>query len=213
MVTINKTCTGQDYSQTLFFAIFYGDTRMAEIKSALEIALERAEKIGKLSKEELAAQEWSEKGKKIAADFLSGRIDDLKTALSDVPGEMLVTVIDSVMDILVRNIVLPRDPDQWDGIRKAMHGIVDIKGSMAMQVMPGIEDLLKQYEQTRNQYLEQFQARMEQVTAGGAGMGNAAGADINAIAAMQQEWERISAEINQQFEHQLDQMKTYLRQI
>ena len=186
---------------------------MAEIKSALEIALERAEKIGKLSKEELAAQEWSEKGKKIAADFLSGKIDDLKAVLSDVPADMLVTVMDSVMEILVRNIVLPRESDQWEGIRRAMHGIVEMKGSMAMQVMPGIEDLLKQYEQTRNQYLEQFQARMEQVAAGGAGMGNAAGTDINAIAAMQQEWERISSEINQQFEHQLEQMKAYLRQI
>ena len=192
---------------------------MAEIKSAFEIAMERADKIGRFSKEELAEQEWTEKGRKMAADFLSGRVEDLKASLSNVPGEMVKTVIKSVTDTLLRNVVLPRDPDQWDGIRRALKGLGALKGGGAMQVIQGIEELLKQYEQTRKQYREQFKAQMEQALnsaghqGGGMGMGGAGGYDMNTAASMQKEWERISAEINEQFEQQLEPAKEYLRQI
>ena len=46
---------------------------MGEIKSALEIALEKADKLGKLSKEELEAQKWEEEGKKKAVLLMSHR--------------------------------------------------------------------------------------------------------------------------------------------
>jgi hypothetical protein len=190
---------------------------MAEIKSAFEIAMERADRIGKLSREELAEREWAEKGRKKAADFLAGRTPDMKTALSDVPGEMLRTVIRSASDTLLRNIVLPREHEQWDGIEKAMQGIAELKGSVAMQVIPGIRELLQQYEQTRNQYLEQFKAQMDQAMQsagqyGGMG-GSGGGPDMNTIAAMQKEWDKISAELNSQFEQQLEPALEYLRQI
>ncbi len=43
---------------------------MADIKSALELALERAERFGKASKEELAAAEYQEQGRRLAVNFL-----------------------------------------------------------------------------------------------------------------------------------------------
>jgi hypothetical protein len=173
-----------------------------------------------MSREELEQQEWAEKGQKMAAEFLAGRIGSLQAALSEVPGHMMGSVIASVSDTLLRNIVLPREQDQWQEIEKALQGIIEIKGSAAMQVIPGIKDLLKQYEQTMQQYLEQFRAQMEQAMqaagqggGGSLGMGGSPGADAGTIAAMQKEWERISAEINQQFEQQLDQFKAYLAQV
>jgi hypothetical protein len=58
---------------------------MAEIKSAFEIAMERAEKIGSFSKEELEAQKWEEEGKKTAAAFLNGKIETLQEGLRQIP--------------------------------------------------------------------------------------------------------------------------------
>ncbi len=185
---------------------------MAEIKSALEIAMERAEKIGSMSKEELEAQKWEEKGKKVAATYINGKSDSLREGLADIPGEHLQAVLNGVNDILLRNIVLPRDSNQWNTINRAMQGLIEIKGSIASQVMPQIEQLLKNYEQTVNHYRQQFKQQLSQ-TMGGQDMAamsmNQEG--LKALAAMEEEWNKISAEINQQFEQQLEPLKAYLR--
>ena len=185
---------------------------MAEIKSAFEIAMERAEKIGSLSKEELEAQKWEEKGKKTAAAYLSGKLKSLQEGLGDVPGEHIQAVLAGVGDILLRNIVLPRDPHQWDTIKRAMQGLVEIKGSIASQVMPQIEQLLKNYENTMTHYRQQFKQQVSQQM-GGQNM-TAMTMDsegLNTLASMQEEWNKLSAEISQQFEQQLEPLKTYLR--
>ncbi len=185
---------------------------MAEIKSAFEIAMERAEKIGALSKEELEAQKWEEQGKKTAAAFLNGKIESLQEGLRDIPPEHLQKVLDGVSDILLRNIVLPRESYQWDTIKKAMQGLVEIKGSVASQVMPQIEQLLQNYESTMNHYKAQFKQQISQKM-GGQDMASMAmdAEGLNALASMQDEWNKLSAEISQQFEQQLEPLKTYLR--
>ncbi len=186
---------------------------MAEIKSALEIAMERAEKIGSLSREELDAQKWEERGKKTAAAFINGKLGSLREGLKDVPGEYIQAVLTGASDILLRNIVLPRDPHQWESIRRAMEGLVEIKGSIASQVMPQIEQLLKNYEKTMDHYRQQFKQQVTQA------MGNQDMATmqmnsegLNALASMQEEWNKLSGEITQQFEQQLQPLKAYLRQ-
>ncbi len=185
---------------------------MAEIKSAFEIAMERAEKIGSLSREELEAQKWEEKGKKTAAAFLNGRIESLQEGLREIPPEQIQTVLKGASDILLRNIVLPRDPHQWDTIRKAMQSLVEIKGSIASQVMPQIEQLLKNYESTMEHYRAQFKQQVSQRMEGqdmGAMTMNSEG--LNALASMQDEWNKLSGEIGQQFEQQLEPLKAYLK--
>ncbi len=185
---------------------------MAEIKSAFEIAMERAEKIGSLTKEELAAQKWEEKGKRVAAAFLNGKIKNLQEGLKDIPGEHIQTVLSGANDILLRNIVLPRDPHQWDTIKRAMAGLVEIKGSLASQVMPQIEQLLKNYESTMEHYRQQFKQQVSQ-TMGGQDMASMQmdSEGLNALASMQEEWNKLSGEISQQFEQQLQPLKAYLK--
>ena len=185
---------------------------MAEIKSALEIAMKRAEEIGSLSREELEAQKWEEKGKKTAADYLNGRLKSLQEGLKDVPPEHLQKILAGVSDILLRNIVLPRDPHQWENINMAIKGLTEIKGSIASQVMPQIKQLLKNYEDTMAQYRQQFKQQVSQ-SMGGQNMASMAmdSESLNALASMQEEWNKLSAEISQQFEQQLEPLKAYLR--
>ncbi len=46
---------------------------MAEIKSALELALEKAERFGKASPEEMQEVKWQEQARQLAAEFFAGK--------------------------------------------------------------------------------------------------------------------------------------------
>ncbi len=184
---------------------------MGEIRSALEIALEKADKLGKISKEDLEKQKWTDEGKKIAAAFIQGKVDNLQDALSELKGSDVAAVLDGVMDVLLRNVMLPRDALQWDTINRALKGLVEIKGSSAAQVVPQIEQLLKTYEQTRDQYRQQFKEQVNQRMGGAQGMYGMDPQELQAMAALEQEWTKISSQINEQFEQQLRPMKEYLR--
>ncbi len=186
---------------------------MGEIKSALEIALEKAEKLGKLSEEEIEAQKWEEEGKKKAAAFLRGQFDSFQEGLSGIPPEFIQTVLKGATEVLLRNITLPRDKSQWDTIHRAFKGIKEIKGSIAEQVVPEMEYLLKNYEETLQNYKKQFQQQIKSSIGAKAhgGMMAMSPEEMNALASMQEEWNKISAEISSQFEQQLKPMKTYLQ--
>ncbi len=194
---------------------------MAEIKSALEIALEKADKLGKLDKSKIEEQKWIDEGKKRAAKYLNNpEQTDLSSLLADAPPQQIQKILQGVMDVLLRNIILPREEEQWTLIKKAMNGIRTVKGSTADQALAQIEQLLHAYQQTRNQYFEQIKAQMQgrlgdlkQAVAQQYGMGMAEQLDVEAIPEFQQEWARISSEIQSQFEQQLHPLKEYLRQL
>ncbi len=183
---------------------------MGEIKSALEIALEKAERLGKVSKEELEEQKWEDEGKKRAASFLMKKVESMEEAMKDIPGQYIQIALKGACQILVRNIVLPREKEQWETIKRAFKGLSEIKGSIADQVIPQIEYLLKNYEQTISSYKSQFQQQVQ------ASLGGQQGAltqeALGALASMQEEWGKISSEIRKKFEEQLEPLKSYLCQ-
>jgi hypothetical protein len=193
---------------------------MAEIKSVMEIAMEKADRLGRATREELETEKWLDHGRRIVARYLQGEIEDLKASLSDIPGNELSMVLKGATEILLRNIVLPRDKDQWPGIKKALSGFVELKGSMANQIIPRIEQLLESYEQTRDQYYEQLKMQVQNQLGGikqaisqQYGMAVAAEIDVNSLPEFQREWSRISSEITDQFEQQLIPLKAHLKQL
>ena len=190
---------------------------MGEIKSALEIAMEKAERLGKASREELEKERWQSKGKKIAAQYINGEIESLRQELEKLPPGEIQEAISGAVEVLIRNIILPRDKFQWDNIKKAISGLTDLKGTSVRQVTDRIVELLKMYEHTVNQYQEQvkaqFQAKLgglQQAIAQQYGQEVAASLDLEALPEFQQEWGKIRSEIDSQFEEQLNQMKAYL---
>ena len=190
---------------------------MGEIKSALEIALEKADRLGKASHEELKLAQWQDEGRKLAARFINGELEDLKQGLEQLPPEAISKTIEGATEVLVRNVILPRDKFHWDNINKAVQGIVELKGSTMRQVTDRIMELLKMYEHTVNQYQEQmktqFQAKLgglQQAIAQQYGAEVATNIDLEALPEYQQEWSKVRAEIDSQFEEQLNQMKTYI---
>jgi hypothetical protein len=194
--------------------------KMAEIRSAIEIAMEKADRLGRATKEELETKKWLDHGHRIVARYMQGEIEDLKAGLSDISGNELPLVLKGATEILLRHIVLPRDKDQWPDIKKALSGFVELKGSVANQIIPRIEQLLESYEQTRDQYYEQLKMQMQnhlggirQAISQQYGTAIASKIDVNSLPEFQKEWSRISSEITDQFEQQLIPLKEYLKEL
>ncbi|NOR05839.1 MAG: hypothetical protein GQ575_05990 [Deltaproteobacteria bacterium] len=193
---------------------------MAEIRSAIEIAMEKADRLGRATKEELETEKWLDHGHRIVARYMQSEIEDLETGLSDISGNELPLVLKGATEILLRNIVLPRDKDQWPGIKKALSGFVELKGSVANQIIPRIEQLLESYEQTRDQYYEQLKMQMQnhlggikQAISQQYGTAMASEIDVISLPEFQKEWSRISSEITDQFEQQLIPLKAHLKEL
>ena len=83
---------------------------MAQIKSALEIALEKTDGI-KSDKSSLAAAEGKEEGKKLASTFFQNPGMDLAGALKNMPREKLPAVKEGFFQVILANLVLPRDEE------------------------------------------------------------------------------------------------------
>jgi hypothetical protein len=192
---------------------------MTEIKSTIEIAMEKADSLGRATKEELDAEKLLDQGRRIAAKYLQGEIEDLQTSLSHVSKKELSSVLKGVTEILLRNIVLPRDKMQWPNIKKALKGFRDLKGSTANQIIPRITQLLESYEQTCNQYHEELKTQMQgqlmgvkQAISQQFGSAIASEIDVDSLPEFQKEWASISSEINDQFDQQLIPLKDYLKE-
>ncbi|MCI5191485.1 MAG: hypothetical protein D3905_17225, partial [Candidatus Electrothrix sp. AS4_5] len=65
---------------------------MAEIKSTMELVMERAARMGRASDEEVQQEKIQKSGMKLAADFLDGTVDSLMTTLTEQPQEQQVNI-------------------------------------------------------------------------------------------------------------------------
>ena len=190
---------------------------MAEIRSALEIAMEKANRLGMADKNEAALENLFNKGRRLAARYINGEEKDLTAWLKDIKGGDIMHVIKGATEVLLRNMTLPRNKDQWSSINRAFSGIVALKGSPVKEVVSQIDQLFKTYELTRTRYYDQLKAQMQgrlgglqQSVAKQYGAAAAASVDIEALPEFQNEWSKLSSEINGQFEHHLQQLKTQL---
>lgn len=113
---------------------------------------------------------------------------------------------------------MPNDRDQWSVIKKALDGFVELKGSVADEIVFRVEEVLKRYEQTRDQYYRQLQSQMKsQLGSIQQAISEQYGMDVNldleSLPEFQKEWSRISMEIKEQFEQQLTSLKKYMEQL
>lgn len=193
---------------------------MAEIKSALDKALERAKKIGQATAEEMKENLYLEAGRRLAARYLQEEDMELAAALAQEPAGVRPFLLKGIEETILRNIVLPREEDMEKNIKKAMQGILILKSNstQARKILAQMEDLFRQYKQTILHAREQLKARlgmkfgtlqkqMEQK------LHSKINIDIERQPQFQEEWLQISIEINAQFNHFLEQQKGLLRAV
>lgn len=191
---------------------------MAEIKSALEKAMERAEKIGRATEEEMKGNTYLEGGKRLAARYLQEEDMELMKILQQEPSEAQPYFLKGLEETFLRNIVLPRDEDLEKTTQKALQAILILKrnASPARKLAAQIEELFRQYKRTTAEARAQLKARFAAKLGGlqkqiQQQLHAKVSIDVEQQPQFQEEWLQITAEMNAQFNRFLEQQKDLLK--
>jgi len=195
-----------------------------EIKSTLEIALEKAEKIGKASKEELELFQLKEEAQRLSAKFLRNEISDFENSLSnllkDKTPQQKKVIYQGVVDVFLKNIVLPKYEYQLDDAKRALEGLKKIfkKVPEMSKVCQQLEALLKEYithkEAIYNELLKRFNAG---VAALEKALSDQLGAEVKVNVEehpqFKEEWNKIKEKLDEEYGKQLEYFKNLFRKI
>jgi hypothetical protein len=192
---------------------------MAEIKSTMDLVLERAARIGKASSDELRLDEARKKGIQLAVQYLDGSLQDPLEALRDQEKTMQVSVLKGMAETMLRNIFLPRDEMQQGRTEKAVKGIIALEGGSGeiAAICGELTNILGGYmqhrEQLRGQLEEQIKQQYENLMAQQPEM-QRQGVRIDPAQQpkFHEEWSRIETELNSQYNKALEQFKQQIGQ-
>jgi hypothetical protein len=185
---------------------------MGEMKSAWERALEKTEGLGKLTDEELKHLEYVPTGNRLAAKYLESTAFDLDAELTKYKGTgARKHVLQGVEEIFIRNIALPYNERAKQTTKRAMAGIRLLKENKKQldAIFDRIENLINYYEQARQQTFTQFKQGFEtKIRDSGPALqqrGNAIPLEAEIQQQFQQEWHRISSQLDAQYEKALEE--------
>ncbi|MGO8762782.1 MAG: hypothetical protein ACLP2P_11990 [Desulfobaccales bacterium] len=190
---------------------------MADIKSALELALEKAEQYGRASKEEMELAQYQDQGRRLAVDFLKGE-GDLEADLKTLPPQTQPAARLAIKEVFLRNLGLPRENAADPRQDRAMEGLLlaaDNRKAMA-QLQTELEQVLQQFLHFRANALQQLKARF----AAGVGQMQQAmeakyrqpvNVDVERLPQFQEEWLRFKGQLQQQFEPVMENLKERMR--
>lgn len=187
---------------------------MAEIKSALEIALEKAERYGRATKEELLQEQYQEKGRQMAVQFLKEE-GDLEAELANLPEEARDAAKQAIKEVLVRNITLPRDEKVDPRAARALEGMLLVASNRKgmTRLKEEVEQFWQQFLMARNSALQQLKASFSQqvrnvTQALEAQYGQRMKVEVEHLPQFQEEWRKFETNLIQQFEPILEDRKT-----
>ena len=193
---------------------------MTEIRSTMDLVLERAARMGKASADELEQEDIRKQGMKLAAEFLDSKVDNLMNSFSELPAEKQMAVRQGMVEVLLRNIFLPRDEDAKERTDRAAKGIVELGGGAGdlSSICAEMQHILGQYnqhrEQLKTQLEEQVKAQYEQLlTQQRGGMpGESVNPELALQAKIKEEWTRLETELSDQYNQALEQHKSTLKE-
>ena len=191
---------------------------MAEIKSTMEMVLERAARMAAGASDQESNEDLERLGMRMAADFLNETGKSLIDELLKQPADRQVAVRAGMAKTLLRNIVLPRDKDLVESGTKALQGLLELGQSAGelTSICAEMQQLLGHYSQHKEQLKQQLEsairAQLEQKVAQ---RGKAAG-QVSMNPAMhpqyQEEWSRMLTDLNAQYNQALDQRKKMIQE-
>jgi hypothetical protein len=193
---------------------------MGEIKSAFEKAMEKIANLEKASPEELRRMEYVPKGGALAAKYLQEEGYDLRGELNKYETNLRKYLLEGAEETFLRNIALPQDKYARQRIKKAMEGIVVLKGNRKRLegIFEKMEHLFNYYEQTSQQAYEQLRGNFEmQMREAKRQLEQQTGRKVEIRPEQQpqfqEEWRRTLAAINAQYEKVLEEQKQEIKGI
>lgn len=200
-----------------------------EVKSALEIALERASRLGKLAPEEAQELKWHPEGERLAALYLRGEAD-LSTELARVPADGFKYALKALVQVLVANLGLPRRDADAATNRKVAAALKALcaDGRALDALLKNLDYVLEQYTTHGKQQLQQgyevlkqqfFVALQRQQQQQGQLPGQPQAqaqrklqpADVETLPEFQSQWRATVAEFEQQYEQHLAPLRQQLQ--
>ena len=191
---------------------------MDDMKSAREIAMEKVERIEKATDEERLKWKYVPEGEKLAVRYL-GEDCNLMVELGKYAEKVRRYIIDGAVDILIRNINLPKNDLTKKNNRRAIEGLKNLKGDKVAveNVYSRLRHIFNHYmepgEQQRKQAYEalkaEFEARVQQAMQQ-QGLPVGVKIDVEKQPQFQEEWRKIQTQIESQYYKLLDEYKQEL---
>ena len=190
---------------------------MAQIKSTMEMVLARADRLCAETEPASSDDDLRRRGMKIGAALMNGEAVDLAAAIRQCPPPALTPLAQGLLDILFRNLVLPREEGQpWEA---ALHGIMELAKALPQAdsaqlsgLVAEVRSILSRYLQHRQQLEKQLEegfalqtAQLQQSLAQQTGMKMKLSPRQHPK--FQEEWQRVQAQLNDQYLAALDQYK------
>ena len=191
---------------------------MAEIKSTMDLVMERAARIGKASSEDLQQDEAQKKGMQLTAEYLDGTLTSLADGVNSAEKEVQSAVRMGMVEGLLRNIFLPRDDIQQERAGKAFEGIVELAGgagdvvSICRELQQILGGYIQHREELRNQLEEQVKMQYQQAMAQQGSSGEEYKIDPTLQPKFREEWGRVEVELTTRYNEALEQHKVQLKQ-
>ena len=185
---------------------------MGEMKSAFEKAMEKAEKLGSLSPEEMREREEAEYttlGRAIVERYLGhGHKQLLKEEVGRYSGGEKGVVMGAALSRLVEAI----DLESGDLIERVLEGLVTLKGKgEVMEVTENIKGLLQEFRDVKQQKYEIEKEGIEKDERELLHRLRIAGTAVGAINLKSSEaWAMLSTELESQFSQRMEALKREL---
>jgi len=195
---------------------------MGDIKSALEMAMEKMEKLGEATDEERLRWKYIPEGERLAARYLKQDCN-LVVELDQYEEKVKRYIIEGAADILIRSINLPRDDLARRNNRRAMDGVKTLNSDKASveNVYSKIRSIFNHYaeqgEQQRKQAYEslktEFEAKVRQLIQQQLGSVVGIKVDVERQPQFREEWRKLQTQLDSQYLKLLDDYKQELLSI
>lgn len=192
---------------------------MSEIKSALELALEKTQDV-QADKKTLEAHEHREVGQRLVSKLLENPKLDVKQELKPYSGEQLTWVKEGFFKILLSNISLPESEAELERIKTVRRGCEAIlKDKKSVDYLfEQVEQLFSQYLQNRQQLIEQLRSHYsEQMRQheqqGGQQLGGQAGRDPSNDPEFAKSLQQNLSQLKERYGPVVDQVRDELQRL
>jgi len=192
---------------------------MGDIKSAVEIAREKVERLGTATDEERLKWKYVPEGEKLAARYLKQNLN-LVAELGNYDEKVLRYIKEGASEILIRNINLPKNDLARRTNKKAMDGLKTLKSDKISveNIFSQMRNIFKHYteqgEQQRKQAYDrlkvEFEAKVKQAMQQQLGSVIGVKIDVERQPQFQEEWRRLQIQLDSQYIRLLDEYKQEL---
>jgi len=197
---------------------------MGDIKSAFEIAMEKASKIEEATPDEKVKWKATPRGEALAAKYLKEDVN-LLTELSNYKTDERKYVTEGAVEVLARSIDLPRNDAIKKTNRKAMDGIKLLKKDKSAvenvyskmryvfnhYLDQGDQQRKQAYEQLKVQFAAKLQQAMQQQM--GTNVRLNPNVNIEGHPQFQEEWRRVLIQLEQQYINHLNEYRRELIEV